>query len=336
LDAVTSARNEQALVCFAIGQQEYAFPLDRVNEVVSLPPEVATIPRTENGMLGVATVRGRLLPLISLAVLLGFGIAVPDARARIVIVEAGGALLGLVVDRMREILRVAEDQIDPVPAVLTRGSGEAEIQGICRLDEGRRLVAILSPDRLLQNAGPVGTLTGENQMGGDAVPEISGAEAIEQFVIFRLGGEEYGLPIAAVDEIVRMPESLARLPSAPDFVEGVMNLRGQVVPVIDQRRRFEVEQTGRQDRKRVIVVTIDKMRAGFVVDGVDEVLRVPVAHLRPAPELAADRSRVIDRIANIEVEGRMILLLNARELLDRAEKDLLRAARFNAQGRRNS
>jgi purine-binding chemotaxis protein CheW len=75
------------------------------------------------------------------------------------------------------------------------------------------------------------------------------------------------------------------------------------------------------------------MQAGFVVDAVTEVLRVPVDELRPAPEFASDRSRVIDRIANIEVEGRMILLLDARELLDRAEKDLLKKARVAAQGR---
>jgi purine-binding chemotaxis protein CheW len=75
------------------------------------------------------------------------------------------------------------------------------------------------------------------------------------------------------------------------------------------------------------------MRAGFVVDRVTEVLRVPAHQLRPAPELASDRSKVIDRIANIEVEGRMILLVDPRELLDRAEKDLLAGLRLPETGR---
>ena len=128
---VTAARHELSLVCFAVGQQDYALPLDRVSEVVALPAEVATIPRSDNAMLGVTTIRGRLLPLVSLAALLGQpSHASADTRARIVVVQVGGAALGLVIDRMKEILRVAETSIDPVPAILTRGAGETEIQGM--------------------------------------------------------------------------------------------------------------------------------------------------------------------------------------------------------------
>lgn len=149
----------------------------------------------------------------------------------------------------------------------------------------------------------------------------SGAD--EQFIVFRLAGEEYGLPIASVDEVVRMPETLTRLPKAPDFVEGVMNLRGRVVPVIDQRRRFRFEERGERRSERIVVVRIDHMLAGFVVDSVSEVLRIPRSLLRQTPDLAGGAAQAIDRVANIEVEGRMILLLNPRELLDRTEKDLL-------------
>jgi purine-binding chemotaxis protein CheW len=151
------------------------------------------------------------------------------------------------------------------------------------------------------------------------------ADGDEQFIVFQLGGEEYGLPIGSVDEVVRVPETLTRLPKAPAFIDGVMNLRGRVVPVIDQRRRFDFEGRGERRRERVVVVTIDHLQAGFVVDGVSEVLRIPASQLRPTPEIGGDRSQVIDRIANIEIEGRMILLLDPRELLDRAEKDLLAA-----------
>ena len=64
--------------------------------------------------------------------------------------------------------------------------------------------------------------------------------ADEQFIIFRLGDQEYGIPISAVDEIARPPEQIARLPKTPIFVDGVMNLRGIVVPIVDLRRRFEM------------------------------------------------------------------------------------------------
>jgi purine-binding chemotaxis protein CheW len=329
------ARDDVSLVSFEVAGQDYALPLERVSEIVALPAEIAVVPRSEDAMLGVTTVRGELLPLVSLRALLGMRIdgRSDRARAKVLVARIGGNAIGLVADAMKEILRVLADDIDPLPAVLARSTGEAEIMGICRLEDGHRLVSILSTDRLLRDATRDGYLTGTDQKETGMVASETQAEASEQFVVFQLGGEEYGLPIAAVDQIVRLPDTLTRLPSSPDFVDGIMSLRGQVIPVIDQRKRFEFERSARTRRERVIVVTVDRTQAGFVVDGVTEVLKVPVSQLRPAPELANDRSRVLDRVANIEVDGRMILLLDSRELLDRAEKDLLAAMRLSESGR---
>jgi purine-binding chemotaxis protein CheW len=322
----TAAVDEEAFVSFEVAGQDFALPLDRVREVVALPAGIAAVPGTDAVMLGVMTLRGQLLPLVSLHGLLGLrGGSRGGSRSRVVITRVGEETVGLVTDGMKEILRVPSSVIDPVPAVLTRGAAEAEVQGICRLDGGRRLVSILSADRLFRDGSLVGRITPQTTEGHDMGTTDMRADSDEQFIVFQLGGEEYGLPIASVDEVVRVPETLTRLPKAPAFIDGVMNLRGRVVPVIDQRRRFDFEGQVERRRERVVVVTIDHLQAGFVVDGVSEVLRIPASQLRPTPEISGDRSQVIDRIANIEVEGRMILLLDPHELLDRAEKDLLAA-----------
>jgi purine-binding chemotaxis protein CheW len=187
------------------------------------------------------------------------------------------------------------------------------------------LVSVLSTDSLFRDRALAEHITPQMEKSPEMSSPDSSSDGDEQFIVFQLGGEEYGLPVASVDEVVRVPETLSRLPKAPAFIEGVMNLRGHVVPVIDQRRRFNFEGRGERRRERIVVVTIDHMQAGFVVDTVSEVLKIPQSKLRPTPDLAADGSQIIDRIANIDVEGRMILLLNPRELLDRAEKDLLAA-----------
>ena len=132
----------------------------------------------------------------------------------------------------------------------------------------------------------------------------------------------YGLPIAAVDEVVRRPDTLTRVPRAPAFVEGVMNLRGKVVPVIDQRQRFASAGSGSRNR-RVLIVTIDGLQAGFTVDSISEIISAMPHELTPAPELSADGVRVFDRVVRLERDGRMILLVDPRALLDRAERDLL-------------
>jgi purine-binding chemotaxis protein CheW len=277
-------------------------------------------------MLGVATMRGATLPLVSLRVLLGLPPSGFDRnRARVVAVEPGGGRLGLVVDEVTAILRVPPDAIDPVPAVLTRFRGEARIEAICRLDQGRRLVAILSiaglfdadtTARMLGHATPHA-----EQRAAARAPQA----ALHQFVVMRLGDEQYGLPIGAVDEVARCPDSFARVPHAPAFLAGVMNLRGQPVPVIDQRRRFAFAGPPAPGRRRVVVVTIGGRRAGLLVDGISALLGVSAVELQRLPALNGRTGQLFDRAAPVERDGRMILLIEPDILLSAAEADLLAA-----------
>lgn len=150
-------------------------------------------------------------------------------------------------------------------------------------------------------------------------------EAFEQFLIFQLGQETYGLPIAAVDEVIRVPGAVTRMPGAPAFVRGVINLRGIAVALIDQGSRFAAGRSEDSDRKRAIIVTFGKLQAGFVVDGVSEVKAIAAAALSEAPAFSSEETSVFDRIAHIEADGRMILLIDAQALLSRAEQDVLTA-----------
>jgi purine-binding chemotaxis protein CheW len=103
-----------------------------------------------------------------------------------------------------------------------------------------------------------------------------------------------------------------------------MNLRGQVIPVIDQAQRFGAG-TSQSARRRVIVTRIGELQAGFIVDAVSEVVRVRASALRAAPDFGNEDTRVFERVANLADEQRIILIVNPRELLDRAEQDLLRS-----------
>lgn len=325
----SAAAPTEAFFSFEIAGQEFALPLAHVQEVLAVPATVAVVPKTDDAMLGAVTLRNRLLPLVSLATLLGFGAGKAGSAARIVVASIGGVRVGLVVDSLKAIVRATADQIDPVPLVLTRGKQEAHIQAICRLEEGRRLMSILSTDHLLED-GLAERLAAQSDNEEELMADGAAPAGTEQFVIFQLGDEHYGLPIACVSEVVALPDKLTRLPKTPKFVEGVMNLRGQIVPVIDQRRRFEAPTGGNARKSRVVVVRIGKSLAGFVVDSVSEVLSVAADQLRPSPELTSKRSKVIERFANLERDGRMILLIDPQELLDRAEQDLIDAMRGTA------
>lgn len=307
------------LVSFELGRQEYALPLDRVREIVPLPEEVSAIPRADTAVLGVTTIRDELVPLLSLHALLGF--AVPtrhDERPRVLVVSYGDKAVGLVADRTREILRIDPRLADPVPTMLARGEGTAELQAICRLSGGRRLVSVLSPDRLFRTD----VLSDVDAKEAEMADDQAGATDEQQFIVFRLGSEEYAVPIGVIDEVARRPGELTRVPKAPEFIEGVMNLRGAVIPVVDQRRRFDLPAAEASDRQRVIVITFDGLRAGFLVDGASELVKIPSSAIGPAPELSDEQVRLISRVANLP--ERMILIVDAPQLLDRRELKLLR------------
>jgi len=315
-----AASNHVPLVVFGVAGQEYGLPIGAVEEVLRLPPDIALMPHADDVVIGSIAVRDALLPLLSLQTLLALPGTADLARARVVVVRIGTHRIGLVVDAMRAILRVAESDIDPVPAVLARGAAEARIQAICRLDGGRRLVSVLAVEHLIREDLTARLLRGAD----DVMAERMAAEASEQFLSFRIGDEEFGLPIGCVVEVAIPPARLTRLPNSPDFVQGVMNLRGAVVPVIDQAKRFGGT-TAKGKRRRVIVVRLGELRAGFAVDEVSEVLRVPTSALRPAPELGGEETRVFDRVANLEETDRMVLIVSPQELLDRAEREMLAA-----------
>jgi purine-binding chemotaxis protein CheW len=331
--APAPANADRVLMCFGLAGQDYALPMAEVAEIARLPQDVAALPRTDAAMLGVTAYRGGLLPLVSLRALVGLPATTPDpAQARLVVTRLAGNLAGLVVDDLRGLLRVPEVAIDPVPPVLTRGKAEARVAAICRADDGRRLVSLLEPAQLLDGETAErlrGAVQGEAMAMSSEAIEESGA--VEQFVLFQLGGEAYGLPIAAVEEVVRHPGTLTRIPRAPNFLEGVMNLRGSVVPVIDQRRRFAAPGAA-AGRRRIIVVRLDGLLAGFAVDSVSEILGIPATALSATPGLAAEGSQVFDRVATTGADGRMVLIVDPQALLDQAERDLLTAIAEAAPG----
>ncbi len=323
MPAPAAADHAEDLAFFRVdlAGQAYGFPLESVIEVAAVPDVIADLPRTEAVLLGVCAYRGGLLPVLSGRALLGLPERPGDGGERLVVLNLSGERLGLVVDRLEAIVRASPDRLSRAPSVFNRGGGEARIDTVLRLADDRGVLAILTPERLLADERvtqwlALAAVDEEAQM---ALSQTSVAR--ERFIVLRLGEERYGLPMGAVDEVVRAPEQLSRLPKAPAYVQGVMSLRGKAVPVIDQRMRLGVSGQA-AGQGRVVVVTVDGLQAGFAVDAASEVLEVAVDELLAAPELTGPEARLFDRA--VERGGELILLIDPKALLERAEADLLR------------
>jgi len=152
--------------------------------------------------------------------------------------------------------------------------------------------------------------------------EIFSNKTEAQIVIFTLNQQQYGVDIAKVFEIIRMTE-ITKIPNTPYFVEGVINLRGKIIPVIDLRKRLGMPEVERDKATRIIVVDVDGITVGMIVDSVMEVFRLNDVEIEAAPSMINSDidSSFIQGIA-IKDE-RMIILLDLNRVLKGEEKEVL-------------
>jgi len=148
------------------------------------------------------------------------------------------------------------------------------------------------------------------------------SEELLQLVSFNIGGEEFGVDILKVREINRMIE-VTRVPNAPEFVDGVINLRGKVIPIIDLRRRFGMARKDHDKNTRIVVVELNGRVIGFVVDAVSEVLRIPKSITEPPPPIVAGvHAEYITAVGKLE--DRLLILLDLERILSDGENATLK------------
>lgn len=148
--------------------------------------------------------------------------------------------------------------------------------------------------------------------------ELSSGAVEYQFVVFKLGNEEYGVPITQVKEINRLTGT-TKVPRSPVFVEGIINLRGQIIPIIDMKKRFDLQLTEYTGDARIIVIQVGTHTFGVEVDLVSEVLRINSANIEPAPHIVCSiDAKYITGVA--KVGERLLIILDLDKLLSDEEK----------------
>ncbi len=313
------------LVSFTLQDQEFAFHLLDIVEIVRIPEKISRVPRVDQAFLGLINLRGQLLPLVNLSMLFMMEQLFFEDQGRILVVNLslpGGNVraMGLVVDDVKEVLRIEKYDQDSIPPLLTSDDDNYELERICRLDNGRRLVSVLQTQSLL--AHPVIQVAleavqneeEETKMTNDWSQWEADDDTV-QLVVFHLGEQEFGVSIDDVQEITRLPEKLEKVPKTADFIEGMVNLRGTVLPVLDMRTRFDMPKLKSNDRQRIIVLSLDGKHTGFIVDCVDEVIRLSADDIEDAPDLSQEQAQMMGKVVNLKEQKRMIQILDVRELL---------------------
>jgi purine-binding chemotaxis protein CheW len=138
-----------------------------------------------------------------------------------------------------------------------------------------------------------------------------------QIVGFRVGRETFGVPISLVHEIVRVPDITA-VPEAPDYVEGVINLRGRIISVIDLRKRFGEREISSNKKNRILVVEVENRMFGLIVDTASEVLKVPEAEIDLPPNIFEEGE--LNYVTGVgKLRGRLIIMIDLTKILQKGE-----------------
>ncbi len=249
---------------------------------------------------------------------------------RIIVVDSEGIVLGLVVDRVHEVLNVPKKLVEPPPAITSNGG--MELSGVAKLNDGSRLIMLLDVARLTKDeklravqdkAHSVVENTAQEQKNRGLVDKLSDAHELKevQLVTFMLANEEYGVPISQIQEIDRLSK-ITKVPKAATFIEGVTNLRGEVIPVLDTRKRFDLELKAPDDRSRIIIVDLGGVKTGLVVDSVREVLNLAKKDIAPPPQAVGSgvEKQFISGIGKVDSGKRMIVLLDVEKILSQQER----------------
>jgi purine-binding chemotaxis protein CheW len=306
---------EEQLVSFLLGKEEYAIGIMKVKEIIRVP-QIVKVPNCENYIEGVVSIRNNLLPIISLRTYFEMEHVEINDHTRILVVDMGNFTAGIMVDKISEVLRVPTSSIQPPPKFSSQ-RGE-QIKGVAKLNNGKRMILMLEPSKLV-SVDEISTIDGitstqelnarENSIGRQILDE-------EQLVTFKIDMEEYGVKIANVQEINRMTE-VTKIPRAPHYIEGIVNLRGNVIPALDLRRLFNISEKQVTDATRIIIVDFDGKRTGIIVDSVSEVLRFEKTLIEPPPEILSSgiNSDYVEGVGKLDGGKRMILILDINKVL---------------------
>ncbi|MET0360209.1 MAG: chemotaxis protein CheW, partial [Sphingobium sp.] len=319
-----------ALLSFAIGDQLFALPLDRIEGVTPLPRDIAKLPHADAAVVGSMAWRGETLPLLSLAVLLGLP-GTPGREARVVVIRIGQHRVGLLTDKVDRLLRPLASSLDPVPVPLLRGAAETVIQAIHRPTSGGRLISVLATDRIVAEELTQVLLASADASGPQDGAGLGKADDMASLLLFESAEQRFACPLDAIHHVGRAPVKLAPVPGAPAFLLGMTGHRGEAVPVVDVSLLLSAGPV-RGGKARQLIVSVGGREASLLVDRVIGVQRVSSAQITPAPPMGGTGGGIFGDVVTLDDRSEVVLLLKPDALLDNAQAQWIAALSAGSAG----
>ncbi len=328
--------DELQFISFKLGAEEFGVEINRVKEILKLV-EITPVPKSPAYFLGIMNLRGSIIPVLDLKIRVGIAASETTDKTKILVIRAGDDNYGIVVDEVSEVQRVARERIEPPPQ-MTRGIDKFYLEGVVKLVEEDRLIMMLNLSEVLNvEISRERSETFESSRGfsedKDFVQEVIEEELL---VTFNLGAEEFGLGIEAVKEILKVRE-VTVVPNVPDFVMGIQNVRGTVLPIINMKNivgQGEIEAD--DSNTRILIVEVMGIKMGLMVERVNEVKRIPKKTIDTTPAIIASYGREISGVAKLQDGKQLILLLDETMIIDQDDVEAIARIQDDEVGERQA
>ncbi len=306
--------NLQMFASFRLGESELAISISSLQEVVNYPDKITAVPLAPDYLVGLFNLRGVVTPIVDVARLLGVESEKSSAFKKVAIVSTEKVRIGLLFDSTSEILNVQEEDISVFEKPAT--GNKTVIRSILKLNGGDRLVEVIDPLSLvkIENLPEIMEQTKSNVVG---ITKKNSKRC--QCITFRSGPLEFGLQISGIREIIRMPE-IKRSVLAVDYCIGMVNLRGMIVPILDFQKFLKIGGAEGSDRdsKRIIILTLENVHVGMLVDSVDSIVSFLEDEILPIPLFQQEKIEMMRGLLP-DQNNANVIFLNENKILSNDE-----------------
>lgn len=302
----------QMFASFKMGNSEIALSVSALQEVVNYPEKIVAVPLAPPFLTGLFNLRGVIIPIVDMAKFLDLESTVAVTAKKIAIVTVDQVRVGLLFDCTSEILNVPESDIS---AYNDHTEGPLSvIRSVLKLNEGERIIEVIDPPSLLKIQN-IPEIISKNK---SEVAEISKKKSKRsQCISFRAGTMEFGVEISAIREIIKVPE-IKRTVLTVDFCIGMVTLRGMVIPILDFKKfiHSHSDVVEDQEARRIVVLKIQNIQVGFLVDSVDSIVTYFEEEVMPIPMFQQERAEMMKGMLPEDKSSKVIILNSEKMLTD--------------------
>ena len=300
--------NDDRYLFLNLGNETFAITLEMTREIIFVPKHITPIKESGKNVMGIITLRNELITALSLRTLLGFEDTEETEDSRLLIINQNGTSLALLVDSIEEVKIVEKEAIETLPARFS----DSKINAIYKSKEGitslidknflKKLIEEYFIEEEKNTIDEVDNKSNNTMKAGD--------DDMSEIAVFEIGQEEFAMEIEDLQEIIKYTE-ITPIPEAPTFVDGVINLRGLVIPIVSlpERLNFEKKITA---KSKILVCLIAKERIGLLVDDVNEILFIDDKFVSKS----GSEESLFSDVITLNNGKRVILKLRTESILD--------------------